>query len=94
MSPATGHTRANASRDTIYAPRAPRAGRVAATMSIVHLQNVEILNSEARFSGAYLHEAAGAVLTRCPADSYIFKVTFECIAPLEDGALRGAAPCT
>ncbi|WFD34629.1 Histone chaperone asf1 [Malassezia cuniculi] len=36
-------------------------------MSIVHLQNVEIINSEARFS-----------------DPYIFKVTFECISPLED----------
>lgn len=37
-------------------------------MSIVHLQNVEIINSKARFS-----------------DPYIFKVTFECISPLEDG---------
>lgn len=37
-------------------------------MSIVHLQNVEIINSHARFS-----------------DPYIFKVTFECISPLEDG---------
>ncbi|WFD17164.1 Histone chaperone asf1 [Malassezia arunalokei] len=36
-------------------------------MSIVHLQNVEIINSHARFS-----------------DPYIFKVTFECISPLED----------
>ncbi|WFD41263.1 Histone chaperone asf1 [Malassezia japonica] len=36
-------------------------------MSIVHLQNVEIINSKARFS-----------------DPYIFKVTFECISPLED----------
>ncbi|WFD05585.1 Histone chaperone asf1 [Malassezia vespertilionis] len=36
-------------------------------MSIVHLQNVEIVNPVARFS-----------------DAYIFKVTFECIAPLED----------
>ncbi|WFD30487.1 Histone chaperone asf1 [Malassezia sp. CBS 17886] len=36
-------------------------------MSIVHLQNVEIINSQARFS-----------------DPYIFRVTFECIAPLED----------
>ncbi|PWN50874.1 anti-silencing protein [Violaceomyces palustris] len=36
-------------------------------MSIVHLQNVEILNAEAKFS-----------------DPYIFKITFECISPLED----------
>ncbi|KDN39834.1 anti-silence-domain-containing protein [Tilletiaria anomala UBC 951] len=36
-------------------------------MSIVHLQNIEILNPNAAFS-----------------DPYLFKVTFECISPLED----------
>lgn len=36
-------------------------------MSIVHLQSVEILNAEAKFS-----------------DPYIFKITFECISPLQD----------
>lgn len=45
-------------------------------MSIVHLQNVEIINSQARFSGT---------LRINDTDPYIFKVTFECISPLEDG---------
>ncbi|PWO01263.1 anti-silence-domain-containing protein [Tilletiopsis washingtonensis] len=36
-------------------------------MSVVHLQNITILNDKAAFS-----------------DPYIFKITFECISPLED----------
>ncbi|PWN46192.1 anti-silence-domain-containing protein [Ceraceosorus guamensis] len=36
-------------------------------MSVIHLQNVQVLNPKGSFS-----------------DPYIFKVTFECISPLED----------
>lgn len=59
-------------------------------MSIVHLQNVEILNSNARFEGMnavasnfVCHDADHSQFGLL--DPYIFKITFECIAPLADG---------
>lgn len=62
-------------------------------MSIVHLQNVEILNANAAFSGGSIRlfprlELVTKVLILIvlhPAtDPYIFKITFECLSELED----------
>ena len=38
----------------MYAGNATGAFDASKTMSIVHLQNVEIINSQARFSGMYI----------------------------------------